>query len=251
MKSPTEVGSIYQDQVTDRAGSGKGVEKKLPVARTLVFARRVRPIPRVASIPRRQITWGRTVVGWATVHIRIRGRVVAAVRVVVAASGGRIVIDGSTARRRTVPGTVVVVLATRAPLAVAITVGITPTTWAETTSRWTPSVPVVAWRIGTASARRARTAARVPGDVRLGLHDNEQTEINEWVAKDAYVGHAGDALVLEFATVERLDSLLQVGSRLKLHEADSLVSARVSSGVEEKGPGDAYPSPLALRPVSE
>lgn len=72
--------------------------KKLPVA-AIVITRGIRPIPRISSIARRQVSRGRTVVGWTAIHVGVWGRVVTPVWVVVSASRRRVVINGAAARR--------------------------------------------------------------------------------------------------------------------------------------------------------
>lgn len=218
-ENTSEVIRIYQDQVTHRGFGNRS--KELPISGAIILPTwRVRRVPRVSSVARRKVTRGRTVVGRAAVHVRVWGRVVATVWVIVAAPGRRVVVNGSTAWGRSVPGTIVVVVAARAPLAVPIAVGVSA--WTETTRRWPASVPVITRRIRTASARRARSTARVPRNIRLGLQ-----QISDWSrglgdGGKTYVGYAGHALLLEVSAVESLHGLLKVRGRLKLHEAVAL-----------------------------
>jgi hypothetical protein len=72
----------------------------------------------------------------------------------------------------------------------------------------------------------------------------DRTKLMGW---QPYIGNAGDAGVLELATVQLLDGGSQVGSRLKLDKARTGVSA---SGPCAFG-GLTYPSLLPLRLVSE
>lgn len=142
--------------------------RELPISRTIIFPPwRVRRIPRISGIAGRKVPRGRTVIGRATVHVRIRGRIVAAVRIIITTPRRRVVVNRSATRRRSVAGPVVVVVTARAPLAVSIAVGVP--TWAETARGWSASVPVITRRVRTASTRRARSGACVPRNVRLSL----------------------------------------------------------------------------------
>lgn len=109
-------------RVKDDTPSESGV--KLPVASRPIILSRISSLASVAGITRREVPRRGAIVGPA-VGIRVGRRVVAPVGVVVATAGRRVVIDRSTARRRPVARSIVVVFPTRrAPLAIAIAVAI-------------------------------------------------------------------------------------------------------------------------------
>lgn len=138
---------------------------KLPVA-AFILAWGVTAIPGISSITRRKVPRGRTVVGSTTIHVRVWRGVVAAVWVFIATTRGRVVIDRSAARRRSVPGAVVVVVAAWASLAVSVTVPVPA--WTKPSGRRATSVPVLTRRVRSA-ARRARTVTAISRDIGLGL----------------------------------------------------------------------------------
>lgn len=151
--------------------------KRSPVASASIVITRV-PVPRrVRGLPRRKVP--RLSVVRAAISIRVRRRrwVVAVVRIVVApATGRRVVLDRAT-RGRSVAGSVVVVLASRASVAVsvwpsfsarAVSAAAATTDAAAAAGRSTAVVVLERGHVRTATGR-ARAAAFPGRKVGLGL----------------------------------------------------------------------------------
>ena len=215
---------------------------------TLIVSRRVR-LPGVGVPGRRELRRRRPTIVAATVHVRVLGRVVpgAAVGVVVAAARGWVILNRwrSATRGRTIASPpVIIIVPARGRGALTVPIPIAIPARAISTRRAAPVVIVRRRPIRT--TRRPRTRPGVSGNVGLSLLQKLADRTN-LMGGQSHVGNAGDAGVLELATVQLLNGGSQVGSRLKLDKSKTGVS---TSGTCASG-GLTYPSLLPLRLVSE
>jgi hypothetical protein len=188
----------------------------LPVASTTIIVSGITTISWVSALSRREIS-RRSVIRRSPIGIGIgRRRVVAAIGVIVAAARGRgrIVLHG-TARRRSITGAIIIVIATRTTISVAVT-----TTTARTISagRATPIVVVHGRRIRSTSWGAGSTAL-ARRHVRLSLECHVRLEFLQGEgASLSYVSNALDSLSLEFTPVELLNSRSKVCCSLEFDE---------------------------------
>jgi hypothetical protein len=185
----------------------------LPVTATAVIVSgRVSSLPRVTTLPRREVP------GWAviraTVGIRVRRRrwaIISTIWIIIATTrrGRRrgVVLHGS-ARRGPIAGAIIIVCARAAlPVAVAISTRAAIAPWRAA------SVVIVKWRHGTT------TASGGAGSATLAL----------WHVR-LRISYALHLLTLEFESIELLHSSFEIRGRFKLHES-SAVGVSASLGV--------------------
>jgi hypothetical protein len=174
------------------------------VATTTLILARISTLPGVRRFTRREVPWGRPVVGSAIgIWVRRRRwRVIAAVRVLVTTPGRAILVHGASGRRP-VAGTVIVVFTARASVAISVSfaAGTIP-------ARRRGSAAIVVfrgWRIRATPARGARSAALSSGrHFRLSI------------------GNALHATSFEFATVQLLNGGAKISSSLELNETSAI-----------------------------
>jgi hypothetical protein len=146
---------------------GEWYRNCLPVTTTTLILARIPSFPWIRGLARRKVPGRRTLVR-AAVRVRVRGRrVVSAVRVLIT-TPRRAILLHRAAGRGSVAGSVIVVVATRAPVSVAVSVP----TWAIGTRGRTTTVVLFHRRCvrATAAVGRARsTALATRGDIGLGL----------------------------------------------------------------------------------
>lgn len=165
---------------------------------------------------------------------RRRRRVVTAVRIVVPAPRrrGRVVVHGSPRGGAVPASTIIIVIATRAPVAVAV--GAVATRAITARRRRATAVVVIHGGSGVATApsesRRARSATRL-GDVGLRLCSPRQPLTvqagsasgkggGEWRGQ-TYILDTLDVTALKFETIQLLDGGPQIRGRLELDKAVS------------------------------